>query len=178
MNRTLVDTLAKAGKSTRTWASPDGSELLVLPHGGRILGLFAPGSGKNFLWTNTALDQADTADAFYQSADWHNSGGDRTWISPEVDFFFPNYPRLDVYFQPRALDPGDYQLACKDGEIVLTNVFAAELSRSHSIAHLKLTKRLSAAANPLSQVEGVEYAGYALHTRLEFTSRAHPHTEQ
>jgi hypothetical protein len=180
MNRILVDALAKAGKVTKTWASSDGSTVLVLPHGGRILGLFSPGSEQNFLWTNPALDRAETAAAFYQSADWHNSGGDRTWIAPEVDFFLPNYPKLDVYVQPRAFDPGDYQLTDQNGEIVLTNVFACELSRSHDTAHLKLSKRISAAANPLHAVgsplfDRVQYAGYALHTRLEFTSgRAEP----
>jgi len=176
VNRTLVDTLAKAGKTTETWASSDGSTLLVLPHGGRILGLFAPGSEQNFLWTNPALNRSSTASSFYESAEWHNSGGDRTWIAPEVDFFLPNYPKLDVYVQPRAFDPGDYQLSHENGGVVLTNVFASELSRSHYTAHLKLTKRLSAAVNPLRGIRSsffdrLQYAGYTLHTRLEFTSR-------
>ena len=46
------------------------------------------------------------AAAFFAGDQWHNSGGDRTWLAPEVDFFFPNFPRTDVYWQPRQLDPG------------------------------------------------------------------------
>jgi hypothetical protein len=42
MNHILVDTLAAAGKPTEVWTSTDDSSVLVLPHGGRILGLFAP----------------------------------------------------------------------------------------------------------------------------------------
>ena len=85
----LVATLASADKPTETWTSPDGSTALVLPYGGRVLGLFAPESEQNFFWTHPALDAAETARDFYKSAQWHNSGGDRTWLAPEVDFFFP-----------------------------------------------------------------------------------------
>jgi hypothetical protein len=85
MNRKLTETLASVDKPTETWTSPDGSAALVLPYGGRILGLFAPESERNFFWTNPALDAAETARAYYQRAEWHNSGGDRTWLSPEVD---------------------------------------------------------------------------------------------
>src|SRR5271156_1772313 len=117
MIRHLLDTLAEVGKPAVTWKSPDGSTVLVLPHGGRILGLFAPGSEQNFFWTHTALNSVDTAKAFYASTDWHNSGGDRTWLAPEVDFFLPEYPNLSVYMQPRTLDPGRYELLNSNGTI-------------------------------------------------------------
>jgi len=89
----LVATLTSADKPTETWSSPDGSAALVFPYGGRILGLFAPESEQNFFWTHPALDAEETARDFYKSAQWHNSGGDRTWLAPEVDFFFPNFPK-------------------------------------------------------------------------------------
>ena len=84
--------------------------MLILPCGGRVLGLFSPKSEENFYWTNTALKSAKTAREFYASDQWHNSGGDRTWLAPEIDFFFPNFPRLDKYLQQRSLDPGRYKV--------------------------------------------------------------------
>lgn len=86
-----------------------GGQVAILPHGGRVLGLYAPGSDENFLWTNPALDDAISAKALLASDQWHNTGGDRTWLAPENDFFRPDYPKMETYFQPRALDPGRYR---------------------------------------------------------------------
>ena len=46
--KTLIRVLEKAGKPTRIFNSPDGTRVLVLPYGGRVLGLFAPRCGQNF----------------------------------------------------------------------------------------------------------------------------------
>src|SRR4029077_3725674 len=110
MLRELMATLKAVGKSTELHQTDDGTRLLILPYGGRILGVFAPGSEENFLWTNSALNSAESARAYYASDDWQNSGGDRTWLAPEVDFFFPKFPNVDIagYWQPRSLDPGNY----------------------------------------------------------------------
>jgi hypothetical protein len=174
MDHTLINTLSSCGHAAETWTSPDGSSVLILPYGGRILGLFAPTSKQNFLWTHPALQSIDSALAFYQSEEWHNSGGDRTWLSPEVDFFLPNFPSTDVYMQPRELDPGSYQLSREDGFITLTNRFASKLSRSGYIVQLELSKCLKPARNPLRHrhpelAEKLVYAGYSLCTRLKFT---------
>jgi hypothetical protein len=171
---TLVDTLARGGKPSEIWTSPDGSTILVLPHGGRILALAAPGSGRNFFWTHPALESIDSLGTFYQSTAWHNSGGDRTWLSPEVDFFLPRFPELDTYVQPRELDPGNYQLTRENDGITLTNRFSLELSRSKHTADFMIRKRLGAAQNPLRHDEcagRLMYAGFTLRTRLEFTNR-------
>jgi hypothetical protein len=171
VNPSLIGTLASVGKTTETWTSPDGSAALVLPYGGRVLGLFAPESERNFFWTHPALDAVESAHDFYRSAQWHNSGGDRTWIAPEVDFFFPNFPKLERYWQPREFDPGNYQVTQSDGGLLLTNRFTYKLSRSQQTVDLKISKRLSPAANPLRGLEcagRLSYAGYTLHTGLSF----------
>ena len=115
MNAKLIETLNVIGKPTEVFDSPDGSRVLLLPYGGRILGLFVPGSDENFYWTHPALESQATAAEFYASDQWHNSGGDRTWLAPEVDVFFPNFPVTDPYWQPRQLDPGDYGIERGDG---------------------------------------------------------------
>jgi hypothetical protein len=173
VNQGLVDRLARLGKPTETWTSPDGSRILVLAYGGRILGLFSQESAENFFWTHPALESVETARALYRSPEWHNSGGDRTWLSPEIDFFFPDFPNLNTYRPPLAMDPGDYQLAKEEGSLTLTNRFTYRLSRSQSSIKLEVSKRLAAAPNPLRHADGagrLDYAGYTLRARLTVAS--------
>src|SRR5690348_2487272 len=106
----LVKILNEVGKPTRVFKTSDGTSVLVLPYGGRVLGLFAAKSDQNFYWTNTALNDVESARAFYAGDQWKNSGGDRTWLAPEVDLFFPKFPQREPYFQQRSLDPGQYKV--------------------------------------------------------------------
>ncbi len=173
MNQNLVDMLSDVGKPTDIYQSPDGTEVLILPYGGRILGLFAHGSTENFYWTHLALESPASAREFYGSQQWHNSGGDRTWLAPEVDFFFPHFPQTDVYFQPRQLDPGDWKRDTLVDAPRLVNRLTCRLSRSQTDVEMEITKSVSPALNPLrhelvwEQLEDVQYAGYALRTSLE-----------
>ncbi len=172
--RALVEVLRGAGKVTRVVTNPDGTRLLLLPHGGRMLGLYAPGAGDNFYWTHPALQSVETARQLYASNEWHNSGGDRTWLAPEVDIFLPNYPSKDKYFQPRELDPGHYQLEDQGGHVRLINRLTLTLSRSRKTLKLELAKSFRPAPNPLRHERqglpaGLEYAGYTQQTSLRIT---------
>jgi hypothetical protein len=172
MTQPLADVLAKVGKPVETYQTPDGSRLLILPYGGRMLGLYSPQSEENFYWTHDALQDADTAKAFYAGDQWHNSGGDRTWLAPEVDVFLPEYPNLKTYFQPRQLDPGHYATNTVDGRIQLVNRLSLTLSRSKQDIDLQLTKSYGPALNPLRHerdsraIGELEYAGYTQFTTL------------
>jgi hypothetical protein len=173
MLQELIETLKAVGKPTELYETDDGTRLLILPYGGRILGAFAPGSDENFLWTNTALNSIESARAYYASDDWHNSGGDRTWLAPEVDFFLPAFPNIDIagYWQPRALDPGNYEVARTDNGFKLTNRLSIEGFQSKKKADVEITKSVSTALNPLRHDAGirtgaVEYAGHTILTSL------------
>jgi hypothetical protein len=172
--KNLQHILEIAGKPTEVLAAPDGTRILLLPHGGRILGLYAPDSEENFLWTNRALDAADSAMAFFESEEWCNSGGDRTWLAPEVDFFFPKFPNTNVYFQCRSLDPGHYEVKRSAEAITLRNHLTISSSRAKEELDLTITRRVECAENPLrferslqSLVGQVSFAGYTLKATLE-----------
>lgn len=173
MLQKLIATLNAVGKPAELYETEDGTRLLILPYGGRILGVFAPGSEENFLWTNSALDTVESARTFYASNDWKNSGGDRTWLAPELDFFFPAFPNIDIagYWQPRALDPGNYEVTNTDHGIQLTNRLSIKGFRSNKAADLEISKSVSSALNPLRheaiQFKTVEYAGHTLRTSLK-----------
>jgi hypothetical protein len=171
----LIETLAAIGKPAETWESTDGTKALVLPHGGRILGLFAPGDDESFFWTHPALGDPGSARDFYQGSQWHNSGGERTWLAPEVDFFFPDFPDLKTYWQPRELDPGSYQVLRNNGGFSWANHATLTLSRSQRKVDLEITKSLTPALNPLRYEHepldsAVRYAGYTLHGALQVRS--------
>jgi hypothetical protein len=170
--KSLINVLKTVGQPTRVYQSPDGTRVLVLPYGGRVLGLFSAKSEQNFYWTHPALESAAAARPFYAGDQWHNSGGDRTWLAPEVDLFFPNFPKLDGYFQQRSLDPGHYQVVEADGGFELVNRLTVTLSRLGKAATLRITKSFGPAPNPLRCERGpdlpdLEYAGYTQHTCLE-----------
>jgi len=173
MLQQLITTLKGVGKPAELYETADGTRLLILPYGGRILGMFAPGSDENFLWTNSALNSVESACAYYASDDWQNSGGDRTWLAPELDFFFPKFPNIDIsgYWQPRGLDPGNYQLEKTDHGVRLTNRLNIEGFRSKKKAKLEITKSVAGAPNPLRHggpaLSGpIEFAGHTLMTSL------------
>jgi len=168
----LIDVLKAIGKTPEIVTNPDGTIVLLLPYGGRVLGVYAPGSEENFYWTHPALSSVDSARAFYESKEWHNSGGDRTWLAPEVDIFLPKFPSTDGYFQPRELDPGRYEVErLKDG-LRLVNRLKLKFSRSGRELELRMAKSVAPAVNPLRfekglDLSGVEYAGYTQSTSLE-----------
>ncbi|MGB6631893.1 MAG: DUF6786 family protein [Terriglobales bacterium] len=173
----LIATLKAVGKSPELHQTDDGTRLLILPYGGRILGVFAPGSEENFLWTNSALNNVESARAYYASDDWQNSGGDRTWLAPELDFFFPKFPNIDIagYWQPRSLDPGNYELTKSAHVVKLTNRLNIEGFRSRKRVELEITKSVAAAPNPLRhdgaiQSGAIEYAGHTLITSLRIVA--------
>lgn len=169
----LVDVLNSSGKSTECFQSSDGTRVLILPYGGRVLGLYTPDSEENFYWTHTALENSKTAKDFYASDQWHNSGGDRTWLAPEADVFFPNFPKLDTYFQPRQLDPGNYQVVRSGNTFKLVNKLTITMSRSKKNIDLEITKSVGDAPNPLRHerdiagIADVAYAGYTQYISLE-----------
>jgi hypothetical protein len=162
---------------TLRWTSPDGSMAELLPYGGRILGLFSPASRENFFWTHPALRSPETKRAFYQSSAWHNSGGDRTWLAPEVDFFYPDYPATETYLQPPQLDNASYETEITPQRARMANRFSIPMYKSRACVKFSLIKELSQAVNPLNGLSPelarkLDYAGYTLTTTLRLDEDA------
>jgi len=165
--------LQGAGKGSEVFVVPDGTRLLLLPYGARMLGLYASGSEENFFWTNPPLGAAETARELFARSGWHNTGGDRTWIAPELDTFFPAADS-NQYVQPRQLDMSDYAVERTGGGIRLSRQMILHLARSNRDAALRLSKWFGPAPNPLryerdvaAQVASVEYAGYTQRVTLQ-----------
>jgi hypothetical protein len=174
---TLADSLNRAGKPPIPLSLPDGTRLLILPFGGRLLGLFPPESDESFLWSNPALATPDSASAWLARAGWPNPGGDRTWLAPEIELFIADLGRIaETYAVPPALDPGNWALTSADAWCVsLACEARLHLHRSGRDVAVSLAKSFAAAPNPLHGTPladaGVQYAGYTQVTRLEIEPR-------
>lgn len=164
--KNIADVLNCCGRDTIEHQFPDGTVILVMPYGGRVIGFCSVKNQQNFLWTNPALQTVTDAKSFYEQPQWHNSGGDRTWLAPEIDIFFPKFPDLNIYTQPDQIDPGNFQITRTKGGVSLFNKLTVKLSRSQKVLKLAMTKNFGLASNPVP-LEGVEYAGYTSTTMLE-----------
>ena len=165
----LAEVLTRAGKRVERWDSADGTSALVLEHGGRVIGLYAPNVNHNLLWTHPAFESASSTERFFRSTDWHNSGGQRTWLSPEKSFFLPNYPTTFEYYQPRQLDPGRYYLEMQREGIRLNVECVLDDLYSRSQIHVAIEKSIRGAADPLRHMSPhrANYAGITLCSQLK-----------
>ncbi|BBO33715.1 hypothetical protein PLANPX_3327 [Lacipirellula parvula] len=169
----LIESLERASRPPLTLTGPSGETVLVLPHGGRVLGLYSSASSKNFLWTSAAISSPELAREHFGSDRWCNSGGDRTWLGPEIDFFYPHYPDTSrQYFQPRQLDPGRWVASRTPTRMIVENSLAVHSFRRGWTQSIRIRKTVSMISNPLADCEvgltgELEFAGYQLHTSLE-----------
>jgi len=87
----------------------EGSSVLLLPFGTRVLGLFARDDGQNFFWANPLIMEVESARDLLRGGEWVNTGGDRTWLAPEVDILVGDLcDPWATYHVPLTLDPGQY----------------------------------------------------------------------
>lgn len=142
-----------------------GGLLRIAGNGSRVIGLQAAGSSAQAFWHNEQ----------WEPGDW-NLGGDRFWISPELDFFQPS---PGEYVTPAALDPGAWTVSDASAATA-TCELACTLSHPAGPVSLRLARKITLAPNPLtrsqtsqtSQASGASrwqelaYIGYEQETTL------------
>lgn len=175
MNRQIIDTLEQLGKKTQSVQWDDGSRLVFLPYGGRLLGLFPESSESNFYWVNAKLSDRQSAAEVFTPDQWHNTGGERTWIAPELDIFFRDYPACTDHWEPPQLDASNYHFEMNGSKVVLSRRMDIYLARPQKQVRVFLEKEYGSAPNPLrldwdfaSDFPDVSYAGYTQRTALTY----------
>lgn len=173
MLKTLTQTIHEAGKKLELFETPDGTRMLMFPYGARVLGLFSSKTQESFFWNNPHLEEKVTAKSLLTSDGWHNTGGDRTWIAPEWDTFFPD-ANSNAYLQPRQLDMSDYRLDDVNGGTQFSREMTLHLARPNRNVRIELTKWFGPAHNPLRYERdmaavnaAVEYAGYTQRVTIQ-----------
>lgn len=175
----LSETLYNLNHNPIRLRDESGMGVLILPHGGRVLGLHSSFSNSNFLWTNPALIDVSSARQFFMSDDWHNSGGDRTWLSPELNFFFPKYPDTSYYVPPPQLDAATYDATTIGNEVKLHAALSMRFYRGGGDLPLRIVKSVRLVADPLRnhldrKSADLQFAGYRLQTSLQLGDRLPP----
>ena len=174
----LQQSLTAVGRPSYILETSDGTRLLVLGFGARILGLFAPGLDENFYWTNPAFNEPASAKNLFNGndrGDWPNTGGDRTWIAPELDFYYPDYPDLGRWVVPAAMDSVEHEVIQPQADrIALRRTMSLKSGSQNCHVEFEMSKWIEPAANPLRLVDrqwavkfaGLKYAGYTQRTQL------------
>lgn len=129
------------------------STIVTLTRGARILGLFPDQDAQNLLWINPRLTGAGRAKPDYWEGEhgW-NIGGDRTWISPELEYNVgdPKEP-FGSYVVQRALDPGNYHTESVSRErIQLQQIATLFAHRSRREVHVQVTKTIHPTIDPVA----------------------------
>jgi hypothetical protein len=177
---TLVDSLRSKGHTPIVLAE----KIVVLPFGGRILGVF-PDGRHNLFWVNpeySGESPSGAGDALSGTSDltiegWCNCGGDRTWICPEVEANVGDPADFGgTYEVPEAVDPARYEVVSSDAmAAVLRTPMELEFRRSKHRAKLEVTKRIAAlTAAPSIADGGLDFCGYELETTLAAESDLGP----
>lgn len=141
-----------------------GDRVLCCSQGGRVLGLY-PEETDNLLWTNPEL--LSEPSEFLGADGWLNSGGDRTWISPEVSFNGSG-DSWSTYSVPESLDPGIFAITdISENSVAMQNHMTLQPLTGENEMHLILNRTIELSADPPIPVpDGVRWSGYRTTTML------------
>lgn len=165
----IADVLTEAGCETVML----GNDILVAPFCGRVLAV-APDGGDNAIWHNSAFDNGDTAKSLLADDGWQNHGGDRIWISPEMETHIPVANDFwGSYTVPKAFDPGNYKTVdISENSVTIDSTGTSRFFRSEREVTLQWTNTVRRIDAPLPLPDGVSFAGYETRTTLKSTDYA------
>lgn len=166
----FVNRLRNTGNTVLELETENDSRIAILPEYGRVIGLWTNPETDNLLWTNKSF--AETKYSLV-SEEWQNPGGDRLWLSPEMDFFISDQSDpWGTYSVPKCIDPGKYSYTLQGNSIELENSgtikgFLTNTNTSFKIRRCLTPIDLSEYGSLLD--EQISVAGYTEKTTLELT---------
>src|SRR4051812_16250690 len=170
----LVDQLNAANLRTVVLRGSGGSEIVVTPHGARVMGIFTRETGENLYFVNAEFDSAPAAKTML--AGEHMLGGDRMWIAPERGLFFKGDAEKDGQVIQPGIDPGNWVVAkLTDRSIKLVNEFSATyFHKSGSVIRGVVERSIRRIASPFYHVPDalptagkVNFVGYEIASRFD-----------
>jgi hypothetical protein len=166
----LIDHLSTAHLQTQILRGHAGAgDVVITPHGARVLGLFTETEGDNLFFVNPELATASTAKQFL--AGEHVLGGDRVWIAPERGLFFHGDKLADGVSTQPPIDPGSWVIGRQSSSAIrLSHEFKATYFRiPNSIVRGTVERSIRTipspfihAPNSLAALSRVKYVGYEI----------------
>jgi hypothetical protein len=151
----LIERLDAIGAGYSEIALAPGVDLVVSSFGGRVFGPFIDGVDAAG-WASPAFATNSQLVDFAGSGDW-NIGGERLWLSPELDFLVGDRTRFwETFSVPGVLDPGTHRLTGSASSAVIKQ--RIDIPGRGRIAVSRDFTILSPEALP--QADGIRTAGY------------------
>lgn len=158
----------------------DGEHYIAVSQvGGHIFGPFSAKHPEGIFWAPEAIKDADQYAELIEKRTW-NTGGDRIWIAPEIQF---NIIDRDNYKEtlktPTDIDPGNFEIEKKGEKIYIAqNLSLISRNTVEGKIELKFESYIYKALNPLRELinykelmEDVDYCGYEQSLYLECDSK-------
>lgn len=146
----------------------EGWEILISQQGGHVLGPFSEKYSEGIFWMPESIRSPEGLHSLVESRSW-NTGGDRVWISPEIQFNITDRWRYrETLKQPHTMDPGYYSMM-RRGEMVYLHQMLSLRSYNTVLGEMYFDFRrmISKAKNPLRKfpnypelMQEVSYCGY------------------
>lgn len=166
----LIRTLEQLEWRYYVLLNKQGGSVVVLERGARVIGVFTDEHASNHLWVNPSLQlwaQEQMNPASTRGNEW-NSGGDRMWLSPEIEFNVRDIHAFwDSYKIQEAIDPGTYS---GDFDPVIQTVDLKQrafVSAYHSSVQgqVQMSRVIRSVSDPLC-ASGYRFSGYEVNESL------------
>lgn len=143
-------------------------KIIVSSHGGHIYGPFSAGCPEGIFWMSEGMSEPEASRNMIESKSW-NTGGDRVWIAPEIQFNIRERARFrETLKTPVAIDPGGFRLARQEDIISLSQEIGLSSHNTvNGMIDIRFRQQILKASNPLRKadtytklMEGMEYCGF------------------
>ncbi len=158
----------------------DGSKVIVMERGARILGPFLP-TGESLLWLNPIWKDKISFRESITNNEW-NVGGERIWIAPEMQFCIKDRSNLlESYQLPFAMDPGEYRIFKNEAGFptVHTDMLLDAYNLASGSVQISVDRLIRPAPNPLRRLhtytnvmQQIHYSGYVHEIKLKLPSQS------
>lgn len=146
----------------------DGWQIVVTQHGGHVFGPFSEAYPEGVFWIPESIRDEAAYKKLIEDRNW-NTGGDRIWIAPEIQFNIKDRSRFrETLEQPKTMDPGCFTMHREDNRVYLAQ--SLDMESYNTVTgrlHLDFQRMIQKAENPLRKLpdaaelmEGLSYCGY------------------
>ena len=164
----ILDVFAHCGLPCEVLEIGEGWQIIVTQHGGHVFGPFSEAYPEGVFWLPESIRDKEVYKKLVDERIW-NTGGDRMWIAPEIQFNIKDRSRFrETLDQPKTMDPGCFTMRREGERVYLFQSLDLESYNTVTgTVHLEFGRMIQKAENPLRKLadakelmEGLSYCGY------------------
>lgn len=164
----ILKTFDYCGLSYEILEVGEDAQVIITKHGGHVFGPFTKDCEEGIFWMPDSIKDPSEYKKLIEDRVW-NTGGDRVWIAPEIQFNITDRSRFrETLNTPKTIDPGNFSMTRDGNRIYLEQSLSLE-SYNTVTGSMDLTfKRvILPALNPLRKLpdyealmSGLHYSGF------------------